>query len=319
MASGGSQLSAAQRSKWPHVSMGVALIVVAVALTVGWQILGAEAPSLGRPTLRWVVYFFGSVLSLLLIGGLVLIVILLLREVRLNEQQSNFISAVTHELKTPVASLKLYLDTLRLRELPEARRDDFYRTMDQDLARLNATINSVLNAAMYTDRPVVDPQPLDFARLVKRAIELTQTRHQLAAGTIAYQGPESLRVLGDATALETATLNLLDNAVKYSRDTVEVGVEVGSNGDGQAFLRVRDEGVGITRTHLPFIFKRFYRIGPEVRRSRPGTGLGLYIVRSVVKGHKGTVHAESAGPDRGSTFTITLPGLLDAPARPDHG
>ena len=321
MPASGSQLSAAKRPKWPHVSMGIALIVVAVALTVGWQILGASGgASLAREvgTLRWVVYFFGSLLFLLLIGGLVLIVILLLREVRLNERQSNFISAVTHELKTPVASIKLYLDTLRMRDLPESRREDFYRTMDQDLQRLNSTINNVLSAAMFTDRPVADPQPLDLAKLVRRAIELTRTRYQLGPDAMSYEGPESLRVSGDAAALETAVLNLLDNAVKYSGDRIDVDVEAGSNGDGQAYLRVRDHGVGIGRAQLPFIFNRFYRIGSEVRRSRAGTGLGLFIVRSVVKGHRGTVHAESPGPDRGSTFTITLPSLLETAAEPEH-
>jgi signal transduction histidine kinase len=321
MPASGSQLSSAKRPKWPHVSVGITLIVVAVALTVGWQILGASdgvAFAREASTLRWVVYFFGSLLFLLLIGGLVLIVILLVREVRLNERQSNFISAVTHELKTPVASLKLYLDTLRLRDLPEARRDEFYRTMDQDLQRLNATINTVLNAAMYTDRPIADPQPLDLAKLVGRAIDLTRTRYQLEPEAITYDGPGSLRVSGDASALETAVLNLLDNAVKYSADRPLVEVLAGSNGDGQAYLRVRDQGVGISRAHLPFIFNRFYRIGPEVRRSRAGTGLGLFIVRAVVKGHRGTVHAESPGPDRGSTFTITLPSLLEPAAESPH-
>ena len=321
MPASGSLLSSAKRPKWPHVSVGIALIVVAVVLTVGWQILGAsDGPSLAREasTLRWVVYFFGSLLFLLLIGGLVLIVILLVREVRLNERQSNFISAVTHELKTPVASLKLYLDTLRLRDLPESRREEFYRTMDQDLQRLNATINTVLNAARYTDRPLADPQPLDLAKLVGRAIDLTRTRYQLEPAAMIYEGPTSLRVSGDAAALETAVLNLLDNAVKYSADRPLVEVETGSNGDGQAFLRVRDQGVGISRAHLPFIFNRFYRIGPEVRRSRAGTGLGLFIVRAVVKGHRGTVHAESPGPDRGSTFTITLPSLLEPPPESPH-
>jgi signal transduction histidine kinase len=320
MPASGSQLSPAKRSKWPHVSVGIALIVVAVALTVGWQILGAsDGPTLAREasTLRWVVYFFGSLLFLLLIGGLVLIVILLVREVRLNERQSNFISAVTHELKTPVASLKLYLDTLRLRDLPESRREEFYRTMDQDLQRLNATINTVLNAALYTDRPIADPQPLDLAKLVGRAIDLTRTRYQLEPEAMTYEGPSSLRVSGDAAALETAVLNLLDNAVKYSVDRPLVEIEAGSN-DGQAFLRVRDQGVGISRAHLPFIFNRFYRIGPEVRRSRAGTGLGLFIVRAVIKGHRGTVHAESPGPDRGSTFTITLPSLLEPAAESPH-
>src|SRR5438093_676295 len=309
----GSQLSAAKRPKWHYITVGVSLIAVAVALTVGWQILGVSDASRAKEmtTLRWVVYFLGTVLSLLLIGGLVLIVALLVREVRLNERQSNFVSAVTHELKTPVASLKLYLDTLQMRDLPESRREDFYRTMRQDLDRLNSTINNVLNAAMYTDRPVVDPQPLDLAKLVRRSIDLTRTRNQLPRESFAYAGPESLRLRGDAQALETAVLNLLDNAVKYSKEKVEVEVEVGADGDGQAHLRVRDHGIGMSRAHLRFIFNRFYRIGAEVRRSHTGTGLGLFIVKSVVKGHKGTVAAESAGPDRGSTFTVTLPGVIE--------
>jgi two-component system, OmpR family, sensor histidine kinase SenX3 len=314
MPSGG-QLSAIKRSKWMHVTMGVSLIVVAVALTVGWHVLGVGdgGPRPGPSTLRFFVYFFGSLLFLLLIAGLVLIVILLLREVRLNERQSNFVSAVTHELKTPVASLKLYLDTLRLRDVPESKRLEFYATMEQDLERLHATINNVLNAAMYTDRPVVDAQPLDLAKLVRHSIELTVTRHQLPPQCFTYEGAAELMISGDATALETAVLNLLDNAVKYSKDRVEVRVEVAKNGDGQAHLRVQDHGVGMSRAHLRFIFKRFYRIGREVRRSRTGTGLGLFIVKSVVKGHRGTVAAESPGPDLGSTFTITLPGVIEEP------
>ena len=309
----GSQLSPAKRPKWHYITVGVILIAVAVALTVGWQILGVSDAARAKEmtTLRWVVYFLGTVLFLLLIAGLVLIVTLLVREVRLNERQSNFVSAVTHELKTPVASLKLYLDTLQLRDLPESRRVDFYRTMREDLDRLNATINNVLNAAMYTDRPVVDPRPLDFARLVRRAIDLTRTRHQLSRESFSYEGPESLRLSGDAQALETAVLNLLDNAVKYSKEKVEVEVEVGADGDGQAHLRVRDHGIGMSRAHLRFIFNRFYRIGAEVRRSHTGTGLGLFIVKAVVRGHRGTVSAESAGPDRGSTFTVTLPGRIE--------
>ena len=309
------QLSRSRRPKWHYVAVGVGLIAVAVVLTVAWQILAA--PEIAGPRAvgpaRAVAYFFGSLLFLLLIAGLVLIVILLLREVRLNERQSNFISAVTHELKTPVASLRLYLDTLELRDLSDVRRNDFYRTMRQDLDRLNATINNVLNAAMYTDRPIVDPQPLDLAKLVRRAIELTRTRHQLPREAIECAGPERLVLRGDASALETAVLNLLDNAVKYSKDAVAVRVEVWGTGDGLAHLRVQDHGIGMSRAHLAFVFNRFYRIGAEVRRSSTGTGLGLFIVKSVVKGHHGTVSAESAGPDRGSTFTVTLPGVVDQP------
>jgi len=309
------QLSRARRPKWHYVAVGVGLIVVAVVLTVAWQILAfpASVPSAVGPA-RAVAYFFGSLLFLLLIAGLVLIVILLLREVRLNERQSNFVSAVTHELKTPVASLKLYLDTLEYRDIAPERRAEFYRTMRQDIERLNGTINTVLSAAKYTDRPVVDPRPLDLARLARHAIDLTATRYQLPRDTIRCDGPASLMVAGDAQALETAVLNLLDNAVKYSKERVQVEVEVWGDADGQAHLRVRDHGIGISRTHLPFVFARFYRIGSEVRRSRTGTGLGLFIVRSIVKGHRGTISVDSPGPDRGATFTITLPALLELEA-----
>lgn len=311
----GSQLSSTQRSKWVHVTIGSGLIVVAVALTVGWLFLGGSEAlhTPGASTLRWVIYFLGTLLFLLLIGGLVLIVMLLLREVRLNERQSNFVSAVTHELKTPVASLRLYLDTLEMRDLPESRRADFYRTMRQDLDRLHTTINNVLNAAMYTDRPVVDPHPLDLAKVVSRSIDLTRTRHQLARETVSYQGPATLRVSGDVESLETAVLNLLDNAVKYSKDPTQpqIDVELWADGDGQVHLRVQDHGIGMSRPHLRLIFNRFYRIGREVRRSHTGTGLGLFIVRSVAKSHRGTVSADSPGPDRGSTFTLSLPGVID--------
>ncbi|MCG6920659.1 MAG: HAMP domain-containing histidine kinase [Acidobacteria bacterium] len=308
-----SQLSRSRRPKWHYVAMGVALIGVAVALTVAWQILAApDSVARGVGTARAVAYFFGSLLFLLLIGGLVLIVILLLREVRLNERQSNFVSAVTHELKTPVASLRLYLDTLEYRELPKDRQKQFYGTMRQDLDRLNSTINNVLDAALYTDHPVQDPRPLDLARLARRAIDLTLTRFQLPREAIRYDGPPSLQIAGDSQALETAVLNLLDNAVKYSKDKVRIEVEVWGDGDGQAHLLVRDHGMGISRTQLPFIFTRFYRIGSEVRRSQTGTGLGLFIVRSVVKGHRGTISADSLGPDRGATFTITLPRRIAA-------
>ena len=313
----GSQLSASKRPKWLHITIGVTLIAIAVTLGVSWQFLGADTLQAARQTTwRVVLYILGTVLSLLLVGGLGLLVYLLVREVRLNERQSNFVSAVTHELKTPVASLKLYLDTLQMRELPDGKREDFYRTMRQDLDRLNATINNVLNAAMYTDRPVVDPQPLDLARLARRSIDLTRRRHQLPPESFGYDGPESLHVRGDADALETALLNLLDNAVKYSRNEIRVDVELAANGDGQASLRVKDRGIGISRHHLRLIFNRFYRIGAEVRRSHTGTGLGLFIVRSVVKGHRGTIQAESAGPDRGTSFTITLPGVIDEREEP---
>ena len=311
------QLSPPKRRTWFHIVMGVSLLLVAVALTVGWQIIGSEQAVLNQsPGARYLVYFFGLLLFLLLISGLGLMFTLLLREVRLNERQSNFVSAVTHELKTPVASLRLYLDTLTLRAntLSADQRDDFYRTMRADLDRLNGTINSVLNAGLYADRAVVNPPVIDLARLVQHACALTRTRNQLAESVVSYVGPLHLLLKGDSTALETAVLNLLDNAVKYSTEQIAVTVKLVEEDNGFARLSIEDRGMGMNRAHLRFIFNRFYRIGSEVRRSRTGTGLGLFIVKSVVKAHGGTVRAESEGEGRGTTFTVHLPRVVKAEA-----
>jgi len=306
------QLSPPKRRTWFHIVMGVSLLLVAVALTVGWQIIGSEEAALRSPGARYLVYFFGLLLFLLLISGLGLMFTLLLREVRLNERQSNFVSAVTHELKTPVASLRLYLDTLMLRSdtLSVDQRDDFYKTMRADLDRLNGTINSVLNAGLYADRAVINPPVIDLAKLVQHACALTRTRNPLGESAVTYSGPPNLLLKGDSTALETAVLNLLDNAVKYSTDQVAVEAKLVEEQNGFARLSVSDRGVGMNRAHLRFIFTRFYRIGSEVRRSSTGTGLGLFIVKSVVKAHGGTVRAESEGEGRGATFTIHLPRVV---------
>jgi signal transduction histidine kinase len=307
------QLSAPRRRTWFHITIGVTLLLVAVLLTLGWQFIGSEEAALQTsPTARYLVYFFGLVLFLLLISGLGLMFTLLLREVRLNERQSNFVSAVTHELKTPVASLRLYLDTLMLRAetLSVDQRDEFYKTMRADLDRLNGTINNVLNAGLYADRAVVNPPTIDFARLVQHACALTRTRNQLAESAVAYAGPKTLLLKGDSTALETAVLNLLDNAVKYSPEQVVVEVRLSEEEDGFARLSIEDRGVGLNRAHLRFIFNRFYRIGSEARRSTTGTGLGLFIVKSVVKAHGGAIRAESEGEGRGARFILHLPRVV---------
>jgi signal transduction histidine kinase len=307
------QLSAPRRRTWFHIAIGVTLLLVAVLLTAGWQFIGGEPAALQvSPTARYLVYFFGLVLFLLLISGLGLMFTLLLREVRLNERQSNFVSAVTHELKTPVASLRLYLDTLMLRAgtLSTEQRDEFYKTMRADLDRLNGTINNVLNAGLYADRAVVDPPTIDLARLVQHACALTSTRNQLAPTAVAYAGPSSLLLKGDSPAIETAVLNVLDNAVKYSPEQVQINVRLSEEENSFARLSVEDRGVGMSRAHLRFIFNRFYRIGSEARRSTTGTGLGLFIVKSVVKAHGGTVRAESEGEGRGARFILRLPRVV---------
>jgi signal transduction histidine kinase len=285
------------------IVLGVCLVAVAVALNVGWVLLNWREVAL----LILGIIFFG-----LIIVGLVLNTIFLVREIRRNEQHDSFINAVTHELKTPIASIRLYLETLKRREVDEARRREFYNIMLADSDRLLHTVEQVLQAGrMGHRRRGVQAALIDLSDLVRECLDLTRTRHHLSDGALRYaqhfrHGDRAL-VLGEADELRAAVINLLDNAVKYSNREVKVSVEVAPLDDKRLMVRVTDCGIGIPPGQLKRIFKRFYRVPRQVMTRVKGTGLGLFIVRSVVEKHGGRAWAESEGEGRGSTFTIQLP------------
>ena len=300
-----------QKAIYFFSTLGVCLIAAAVVLNVSWIIL------YWREGLK---LFFGGILFLVIIAGLVLNTIFLVREIRRNEQHDSFINAVTHELKTPIASIRLYLQTLQRREVGEAQRRQFYELMLLDTERLLRTVEQVLKAgeAAHKKGP---PQrlPVEFNALVRECMELARVRHHLQAGDLDYRESLSLssspqngggvRVLGDPEELRTAVSNLLDNAVKYSPDGVHISVEleVPHNNEERVVLRVRDQGVGIPERELKRIFKRFYRVTQRSLSQVKGTGLGLFIVRAIARKHGGRVFAQSAGAGKGTTVTLELP------------
>src|SRR6185295_15224615 len=250
----------------------------------------------------------------LIITGVVLNTIFLVREIRRNEQHGAFINAVTHELKTPVASIRLYLQTLQSRDIDPSRRQEFYQIMVEDTDRLLGTIEQVLHAGRVGARlRRARRTPVDVSAIVRECLALARTRHHLPEDALTYR--ESIadgsapRVLGNEDELKTAVSNLVDNAIKYSGSRVQVAVVLDQDEAAHAMLRVRDQGVGISAPELKRIFKRFYRIPGAVASRVKGTGLGLFIVRSVIARHEGKVFAESEGPGRGSTFTVQLPLL----------
>jgi signal transduction histidine kinase len=259
-----------------------------------------------------ILLFLGVLLTLAIITGVVLNTIFLVREIRRNEQHDSFINAVTHELKTPVASIRLYLETLQRREINETKRREFYGIMLDDCDRLLGTIEQVLRTGRVgpSSRRLTAVR-VDLHEMVQECLALARSRRQLPPGALEYA--ETLRngehpiVMGDLNELKAAVLNLVDNAIKYSGPAARVLVELVSLDNGRAAIRVRDQGVGIPRTELKRIFRRFYRIPEAVASRVAGTGLGLFIVRSVAKRHGGRAFAESEGPNRGSTFTIQLP------------
>jgi signal transduction histidine kinase len=248
----------------------------------------------------------------LIIAGLSVNTVFLVREIRRNEQQDSFLNAVTHELKTPIASIRMYLETLESRRVDEPQRREFYRIMLEDTDRLLGTVEQVLKAGEARQRSNrKNWQELDFCELVKSALELTRLRHHLTPENLRFgtAPPEGLLVQGSPDELRTVLFNLFDNAVKYSGDNREIVVDVRTPDMDTVLLSVHDLGIGIPRSELKRIFNRFYRATNPLAGQVKGTGLGLFIVRSIARRHGGDVYAESEGEGRGSTFTVRLPRI----------
>ena len=293
------------------IVLGVCLVAGVVALNVGWIILNWRQAGL---------LIAGLIVFPLIITGVVLNTIFLVREIRRNEQHEAFINAVTHELKTPVASMKLYLQTLQNRSVDEAKRQEFYGVMLQDSDRLQGTIEQVLRAGQLGAKlRRASPMAVDFGAVVEDTLALARTRHHLPAeavtATVRHVDGASFQVLGDEEDLKAMVSNLVDNAIKYSGPDVHVAVELEQADAATATLRVRDRGVGISPSERKRIFKRFYRIPGAMHARVKGTGLGLFIVRSVVAQHGGKVFVESDGPGQGSTFIVQLPVVERQEAR----
>lgn len=292
-----------RRSVALAIVFGILLIAVAVALNVSWIVMNWRTGLL----------LVAGVLSfLILIAGLTLNTVFLVREIRRNEQHDAFINAVTHELKTPVASIRLYLQTLQQRDIEPDKRQEFLSTMLSDTDRLQSTIDQVLLAGKTgSSRKIAQRSDVDLAELIDDCVTVASRRHGLSGGELQVHNRipagESLVVDGEPEELRAAIGNLLDNAVKYSGETIKVLVELEKLSGRRAAIRVTDTGVGITNDELKRVFKRFYRIPGVLSTRVKGTGLGLSIVLSVAKRHGGKAYVESQGKGKGSAFTIELP------------
>ena len=282
--------------------LGSALIAVAVALNIGFIVVNWRAGLL---------LLLGVVSFVVLVGGLTLNTAFLIREIRRSEQHDAFIHAVTHELKTPLASIKLYLQTLRQRELTVGKRNEVIDTMLDDSDRLQRTIDQILLAGKTGNtRRIENATDVDLTEVVGECVSLAGKRHHFVNGEVEYvrRGPlGALVVEGDREELAAAITNLVDNAIKYSGARVRVAVEVVRLGARRVAVTVRDQGIGITGHELKRVFRRFYRLPAALRSRVRGTGIGLSIVLAVARRHGGRAYAESRGADRGSTFTLELP------------
>lgn len=300
-----------RRSIGGPLAIGIVSMLLVLALGVGWQILvwrdepGAET---GMSTFDLVLFGFGTLFFLMVFAGLVWLSVKLVLEMRLNQSQRAFIDAVTHELKTPLASFRLGLETLDRHELEPEKRAEFLGRMGEDLDRLEYTVTQVLAAARAEEGAVrkVDRPSVDLRQVLTANVRELRERHGLDADAVRLDRSRTLRVRGDEAELGVIFRNLLDNAVKYSDDPIRIRVGIIEVPDGRVRVEISDQGIGIPKQELGRIFNRFYRAGRDVQRQVSGLGLGLFVVRTLLRKHGGGIVALSEGAGRGSRFVVTL-------------
>jgi two-component system, OmpR family, sensor histidine kinase SenX3 len=284
------------------ITLGVLTVGLAVALNIGWIILNERTFALA---------ILGVILFAVLIAGVVLNTVFLIREIRRNERQDSFLNAVTHELKTPIASIRLYLETLQRHPVEEPQRQEFYKIMLSDSDRLLATVEQILKAGQLGQRHRQQNRTLiNLESLVADCIAITLQRHHLPPESITLgpvPGAVRLYTQGITEDLRTAVINVLDNAVKYSPDGVHVHCALAISRYTLVTLQITDTGVGLPSNQFKRIFNRFYRVPGRAMAKIKGTGLGLFLVRNIARQHGGDATATSPGPGLGTTVTLTLP------------
>ncbi len=284
------------------ITLSVILMTLNVTLMVCWIILLARSGS-------WSVLTIGTVVFALILVGLIVYLFVMVKEVRLNQRQANFVDSVTHELKTPIAALRLYLETLQIRDLAPEQRADFYRTMEAELHRLEHLINQLLEVGrLDAIGQQYDPEDIVLSELLERCAVAACAHHKKTPEEVVSYEFQPIIVHARPVVLEMIFGNLLDNAVKFGGEPPQVQVVTSMTGRGRVRVQIIDNGEGIPADQRRQIFGMFYRGGKELERRQKGTGLGLYISRTLAHILKGSisVHERPDGP--GSVFEVELPG-----------
>lgn len=297
---------------WP-ITLGVVMIVLLVLLAVGWvvmTIIGARYSV--NPGLYWTLLSVGSVMLVAMIVGTAMYLSLTIKAINLNRRQSNFIDSVTHELKSPIASLKLYLQTLNRRALSQEEQQGFFKDMLEDVERLDGLINHMLDAARLEKTPVEsDVDEVDLPVLLTESARSVCVRYRVPVETVTIDCPACV-VRAPRVDVDVVFRNLLDNAIKYGGSPPEVTVTARFEGEHRIVVRISDNGAGIPLAMRRKIFGRFERLGLELERSKPGTGLGLHIVRTLVSRLRGRVRVRDRESGTGTVFEVMLPAVKGA-------
>ncbi|HZL86966.1 MAG TPA: HAMP domain-containing sensor histidine kinase [Pirellulaceae bacterium] len=297
--------------RWP-ITLGVIMIVLIVLLLVGWVLLSIFGLSFteGFAGLYWTLLAVGAVFLVFVLVGVVMYLTLSIKAINLGRRQSNFIDSVTHELKSPIASLKLYLQTLDRHRVSPEEQVSFCKFMLEDVERLDTLINHLLDAArLDKQQPAVEPEDVELAEVLRRCADEVCLRYQVTAEVVRLDLQPCI-VRSTPVDLSLIFRNLIDNAVKYAADDdPQVVVTLRAARQGTVVVRIEDNGRGISPAQRRNIFGRFVRLGSELERDKPGTGLGLYIVRTLIERLHGRIRVRDRDGGTGSVFEVELPGV----------
>ena len=292
------------------ITLASVAVALSIALLVSWTLILArnvdlELSGSGRAWLMVAgVASFVTIMSVLIMFS-----IFLVRETLEYRRQTTFIDSVTHELKSPLASIKLAAETMGRPELDQARREKMRHMVLDDVDRLTNFINDILQANQLDERTGDPISEVLLSDLLETSVSRVVRRHHMGTDAVVVEQPEEVWLLVDRTALATIVVNLIDNAIKYSDSPRKITVAASVLGK-ELTIRVSDNGIGIARADLSRVTERFYRVPEEAVRRRRGTGLGLFVVSGLVRriGGKLTVHSEGTG--LGTTCTVTLRGVI---------
>lgn len=290
------------------ITLSVVLMTLNVTLMIFWIVLLAHRTG-------WSALIIGVVVFALILVGLSFYLFLMIKEMRLNRRQANFIDSVTHELKSPIASLRLYLETLEMRTLEDEQRTKFYRVMEEELERLDHLISQLLEVGRIDAiGEQSEPGEIVLESLLRKCGAAACAHHKKdEEQTITYDFQPTI-VYARPLVLETVFRNLLDNAVKYAGEPPQIEVNVRNGERGKVIIRIMDNGLGVPPELRTRIFRMFFRAGSELTRRQKGTGLGLYIVHTLVKQLHGRISVHDRVGKPGSVFEVELPGQLVVPA-----
>lgn len=259
----------------------------------------------------------GIFFLVLILLGAWLIYRALVKAEELKFHQQNFLMAVTHELKTPLASMKIYLDSMKSDKIAAARKVEIVPRMEDDVLRLEKLVENILDAGRFERSGYqLSRQKLDLCTLVDKALDDLARLPSKVPVEVEWSETEPTEINGDPVALRRAINAILENSLRYNeQDLVRLCIILNVERN-RCRLNISDNGIGLSKKESCQVFNRFYRAGQELSRSRPGSGLGLFLAREIIRAHDGDINVKSDGPGQGSTFTIILKTELNNEANP---